>query len=145
VQDTLRRQICLENVSSYVEFRESSLLEWEFLSEVAERADCRILLDVNNVYVSSRNHGFSSYDYLNALPVGRVAQLHLAGHRDLGTHLLDDHGSAVPDSVWELYRHVRRRFGPLPTLLEWDENVPSLAELEAECDRAREVERHALG
>jgi uncharacterized protein len=145
VQDRLQRQICLENVSSYVEFRASSLTEWEFLSELCQRADCLLLLDVNNVYVSAKNHGFEPLDFLNALPSERVAQLHLAGHKDCGSHLLDDHGAPVADAVWELYGHVRRRFGALPTVLEWDENLPSLERLEQECSRAREEERHAFG
>lgn len=143
VQDALGRRICLENVSSYVEFQASELTEWEFLAEVGKRADCWLLLDVNNVVVSAANHGFSAQAYVDSLPVERVAQLHLAGHRDCGTHLLDDHGSAVPDSVWALYAHVRRRFGALPTLLEWDENLPTLERLEQECERAKEVERLA--
>lgn len=145
VQDRLRRRICLENVSSYVEFHASTLTEWQFLSELAEQADCLLLLDVNNVFVSAHNHGFAAEEFLDALPVERVAQLHLAGHRDCGSHLLDDHGAPVADAVWELYRRARRRFGPLPTLLEWDENLPSLARLEQECDRARAMEQHALG
>jgi uncharacterized protein (UPF0276 family) len=145
VQDVLGRRICLENVSSYVEFQASALSEWDFFAEVARRADCWLLLDVNNVVVSASNHGFSVEAYVDALPVERVAQLHLAGHRDCGTHLLDDHGSAVPDSVWSLYGRVRRRFGALPTLLEWDENLPTLERLEQECERAREMERLAIG
>jgi len=144
VQDALGRRICLENVSSYVEFQASELTEWDFLAEVAQRADCWLLLDVNNVIVSAANHGFSAQTYVDALPVERVAQLHLAGHRDCGTHLLDDHGSPVPKSVWDLYGHVRRRFGPLPTLLEWDENLPTLERLEQECQRAQEMERLAI-
>jgi len=145
VQDFLGRRICLENVSSYVEFRSNSLSEWQFLAAVAEQADCWLLLDVNNVYVSAHNHGFSAREYLDGLPRERVAQLHLAGHRDCGSHLLDDHGAPVASAVWELYRHARRRFGPRPTLIEWDENLPTLERLEQECDNAREVERHALG
>jgi uncharacterized protein (UPF0276 family) len=144
VQEALGRRICLENVSSYVEFRGNAMPEWEFVSEVARRADCSLLLDVNNVYVSSYNHGFSPQHYISALPVERVAQLHLAGHRDCGGHLLDDHGSAVPEVVWELYRLARRRFGPLPTLLEWDENLPELESLELEASRIREVELDAV-
>ncbi len=144
VQDRLGRQLCLENVSSYVEYRSSTLTEWEFLAELAERADCLLLLDVNNVVVSAKNHGFSAQSFVDALPSARIAQLHLAGHKDCGDYLLDDHGSAVPESVWELYRHVRKRLGPRPTLLEWDENLPSLSQLEAECDKARNLER-ALG
>jgi len=144
VQDRLGRRICLENVSSYVEFRESALREHEFLAALAERADCLLLLDVNNVYVSAQNHGFVAADFIRALPPARVAQLHLAGHRDCGAYLLDDHGSPVPDAVWELYRLTRQRFGPLPTVLEWDENLPSLERLEQECDKARQMEAHAL-
>lgn len=145
VQDRLGRRLCLENVSSYVEYRESSMTEWEFLSEVCQRADCWILLDVNNVFVSAHNHGFSPDAYLDALPPSRVAQFHLAGHSDVGTHLLDDHGSAVPKVVWQLYARARRRFGARPTVVEWDENVPSLRRLEQECEQARHVERCALG
>ncbi len=145
VQARLGRRICVENVSSYVEFRDSTMREWDFLSELSERADCWLLLDVNNVYVSAKNHGFSPQLYVEALPTERVAQLHLAGHTDQGSHLLDDHGCAVQAEVWELYRSICRRFGALPTIVEWDENLPSLERLEAECDTAREVERHALG
>jgi uncharacterized protein len=144
VQERLGRQICLENVSSYVEFRHSALSEWDFLSELSRRADCLLLLDVNNVYVSAQNHGFSANELVSSLPIDRVAQLHLAGHKDCGSHLLDDHGAPVTDEVWQLYRTVRRRFGPLPTLLEWDENLPTLERLEQECARAREEELHAL-
>lgn len=144
VQDALGRQICLENVSSYLEFRYSTLTEWDFLAAVAEAADCLLLLDVNNVYVSAKNHDFDPKRYLDALPRERVAQLHLAGHRDCGTHLLDDHGSEVPDEVLELYRYVRRRYGPRPTLLEWDDNLPTLERLESECARARAVEQEAI-
>jgi uncharacterized protein (UPF0276 family) len=145
VQDRLGRRICLENVSSYVEYRHSALSEWEFLSELSERADCLLLLDVNNVYVSARNHGFSETEFVWSLPHERVAQLHLAGHKDCGSHLLDDHGAPVADEVWKLYEVVRQRFGPLPTLVEWDENLPTLAELERECARAAEKELHAIG
>jgi uncharacterized protein len=145
VQDRLGRRICLENVSSYVEYHHSTMREWEFLTELSERADCWLLLDVNNVHVSAKNHGFSPSEYLDSLPTKRVAQLHLAGHSDHGSHLLDDHGCAVQADVWDLYRGVCQRFGALPTVVEWDDNLPSLERLEAECDAAREVERHELG
>jgi uncharacterized protein len=145
VQDRLGRRLCLENVSSYVEFHDSTMREWEFLSALADRADCWLLLDVNNVYVSAKNHGFSPEVYVEALPAQRVVQLHLAGHSDRGSHLLDDHGCAVQAEVWQLYRGVCRRFGRLPTIVEWDENLPTLERLEAECDAAREVERDELG
>jgi uncharacterized protein (UPF0276 family) len=139
VQDRLGRQLLLENVSSYVEYRASTLPEWEFLAEVATRADAGILLDVNNVFVSATNLGFSPEAYLDGLPQGRVQQLHLAGHSDGGGFLLDDHGSPVTASVWRLYERALARFGALPTIIEWDERVPALAELEAEAERARLV------
>jgi uncharacterized protein len=145
VQDFLGERILLENVSSYVEYTTSSMPEWEFLTEVAERADCAILLDVNNVHVSSYNHGFSPIVYLEALPRQRIVQLHLAGHSDKGRYLLDDHGSQVPAPVWDLYRLVCRRFGPIPAIVEWDENLPDLDGLVAESNKARSVEREALG
>lgn len=144
VQDRLGRRLLLENVSSYATYADSQLTEWEFIDAVAERADCEILLDINNVYVSARNLGFSAEDYLDAVPPRRVAQLHLAGHSDLGSHLLDDHGSAVTPPVWELHRRAVLRFGPTPTIVEWDENVPTLARLTAEVEGARRSESRAL-
>jgi uncharacterized protein len=145
VQERLGRRICLENVSSYVQFRASSLREWEFFAELCEKADCLLLLDLNNVVVSAHNHGFSTESYLASLPASRVAQYHLAGHSDLGTHRLDDHGSEVSEEVWRLFESALYRFGPRPTLIEWDENLPSLERLEQESDRARQRELHVLG
>jgi len=142
VQARLGRQLLLENVSSYVEYRASTLSEWEFLAEVAERADAGILLDVNNVFVSARNHGFSPTAYLDGLPARRVQQMHLAGHSEAAGFLLDDHGSHVTSEVWQLFEHALARFGALPTIIEWDERVPGLAELEAEAELARAVARH---
>ena len=139
VQDRLGRQLLLENVSSYVEYRASTLSEWQFLSEVVTRADAGILLDVNNVFVSAQNHGFSPQEYLAGLPRERVQQIHLAGHSDGGGFLLDDHGSPVPEPVWRLYEQAVARFGAVPTIVEWDERVPELAELEAEAERACRV------
>jgi uncharacterized protein (UPF0276 family) len=139
VQDRLKRQLLLENVSSYVEYRASTLSEWQFLSEVVTRADAGILLDVNNVFVSANNHGFSAHEYLAGLPRERVQQIHLAGHSDGGGFLLDDHGSAVSEPVWRLYEQAIARFGAVPTIVEWDERVPELAVLEAEAERARKV------
>jgi len=144
-QDLLGARLLLENVSSYIEYRASALPEWEFVREVVERADALLLVDVNNVYVNAKNHGFSSIDYLESLPRERVRQLHLAGHTDHGTHAIDDHGSSVPDVVWELYRHAMRRFGAVATIVEWDENVPSLETLRAESEKARAIEREVLG
>jgi uncharacterized protein (UPF0276 family) len=144
VQERLGRQILLENVSSYVAFRDSTMAEWEFLSEVARRADCGLLLDVNNVFVSARNHGFDPYEYLAGVAVDRVGQFHIAGHSDKGRYLLDTHDHPVPDAVWDLYRGAVRRFGPVSTLVEWDENVPPLERLVAESRRAAAIEAEAL-
>jgi uncharacterized protein (UPF0276 family) len=144
VQDLLGRQILLENVSSYVAFRASEMPEWEFLAEVARRADCGILLDVNNVYVSARNHGFDPRAYLAGIPAHRVGQVHLAGHSDRGRYLLDTHDGEVSPAVWELYRETVRRIGPVSTLVEWDEGVPPLERLVEESRRAAAVEAEVL-
>lgn len=144
VQDRLRRRILIENVSSYLTYRSSEMPEWEFVSAVAERADCLLLLDVNNIVVNAKNHGFSAPEYVSKIPARRVAQLHLAGHTDYGTHAIDDHGSAVPDSVWQLYEEVVMRVGCVPTIVEWDDNVPALVELERQSELARQHERAAL-
>ena len=144
VQERLGRRIALENVSTYLEFAGSALPEWEFLAEVARRADCGILLDVNNVYVSAHNHGFDAEKYLAAIPAERVWQVHLAGHTDRGDHLLDTHSRPVCDEVWELYRFATRRLGAVASRVEWDEDVPDWDVLEAECERARRVQRDAL-
>jgi uncharacterized protein (UPF0276 family) len=144
VQDFLGRQIALENVSSYVTYRDSTMAEWEFFSAVAERADCGILLDVNNVFVSSRNQGLDPAEYLAGIPAERVVQFHLAGHSDKGTWLLDSHDAAVPESVWALYRGAVRRFGRVPTLVEWDDHIPPLEEVVAESRKAASIEREVL-
>jgi uncharacterized protein len=137
VQDFLGRRILLENVSSYVSFRDSRLSEWQFLSEIAARADCLILLDVNNIYVSSVNHEFDPREYLEAIPPERVQQIHLAGHENHGDYLVDTHDHPVPDPVWELYAQAVRRFGPVSTMIERDDHIPPLAELTAELTQAR--------
>jgi uncharacterized protein len=144
VQDILGRRILLENVSSYVSYRGSELSEWQFLREVAERADCLLLLDVNNIYVSSVNHEFAALDYLNGIPVGRVQQIHLAGHENHGSYLVDTHDHPVPDPVWDLYAAALRRFGPVTTMIERDANIPPLAELCAELDSARKLAARTL-
>jgi uncharacterized protein (UPF0276 family) len=136
-QDALGRRLVLENVSSYAAFRESTLTEWEFLAAVAEEADCLLLLDVNNVYVSSVNHGYDAEAFIDALPAGRVQQMHVAGHTHHGTHIVDTHDHPVADPVWALYRRACTRFGPVATLLERDDRMPPLAELVGELDRAR--------
>jgi hypothetical protein len=137
VQDALGRQILLENVSSYLSFRASEMTEWEFLREVAQRADCAILLDINNIYVSSVNHRFDPSSYLQAMPKARVRQFHLAGHSDLGGHLIDTHDHPIAEPVWNLYREALARFGAVPTMIERDDNIPVLSELVAELDVAR--------
>jgi uncharacterized protein len=144
VQDILGRHILLENVSSYVSYRDSQVTEWQFLREIAERADCLILLDVNNIYVSSVNHEFDPLDYLNAIPVERVQQIHLAGHENHGDYLIDTHDHPVPDPVWELYSAALRRFGSVSTMIERDANIPPLEELCSELDAARQLAARTL-
>jgi len=144
VQDALGRQILMENVSSYLEYRESSLTEWEFLRAVSEQADCNILLDVNNVYVSSVNHGFDPLDYLRALPCSRIRQIHLAGHSNNGNHLIDTHDQPICEEVWQLYGEAVQLFGAVPAMIERDDNIPPLAELVDELDMARRVAGAAL-
>jgi uncharacterized protein len=139
VQDLLGRQLVLENVSSYLSYRESEMSEWEFLREVAARADCALLLDINNVYVSSVNHGFDAAGYLRALPPRRVRQFHLAGHSDEGGHLIDTHDHPVAPAVWDLYAQAVGLFGEVPTMIERDANIPALGELVAELDNARRI------
>lgn len=144
VQDQLGQQILIENVSSYLTFSHSAMPEWTFLAEIAERADCGILLDVNNVYVSAVNHGFSPKEYLEGLPVNRIGQIHLAGHSNHGTHLLDTHDGPVIAPVWDLYRLALRRFGRVSTLIEWDDQIPEFDVLCAEAERARAIESEVL-
>jgi len=139
IQDTLEVPFAVENVSSYAEFRGSTMPEWAFLAEVAEKADCGILLDVNNVYVSSVNHGFDPRAYLAAIPAERVAQLHLAGHAAQHGFIIDTHDRPVAEPVWQLYAETIARLGPTPTLLEWDAELPSLAALAAEAARAAAI------
>jgi uncharacterized protein len=132
VQDLLGAPLLLENPSSYAEFAGSSMPEWEFLGRLAEDADCALLLDVNNVYVSSRNHGFDPMTYLNAIPFDRVVQLHVAGHTDYGTHIIDSHVGPVVDPVWQLCALVHERAPGVSTLLEWDAEIPSFEETHRE-------------
>ena len=126
VQDTLRRRILVENVSSYLQFRASEMSEFAFLAEVAKRSGCGVLLDVNNVYVNSVNHGFDPQQALLEIPVESVAEIHLAGHSETGDLLIDDHGSRVAPPVWNLYEAACHRFGPVPALIEWDTALPPL-------------------
>jgi uncharacterized protein len=144
IQDLLERPLVLENPSSYVEFRGSSMPEWEFLARMAEEADCGLLLDVNNVYVSSFNHGFDAEAYLRGIPSERVAYYHIAGHTNFGTHILDTHIGPVIDPVWKLYRLAHRLSGGRSTLLEWDEKIPSFPVVHREVLKARKHMEAAL-
>jgi uncharacterized protein (UPF0276 family) len=144
VQDFLGRRIVLENVSSYVTFRDSRLTEWDFLRAVAEESDCLILLDVNNIYVSSVNHEFDPHEFLAGIPAERVQQMHLAGHENHGDYLIDTHDQPVPDPVWELYAAAVRCFGDVSTMIERDANIPPLPELERELTEARALSERTL-
>jgi uncharacterized protein len=144
VSDFLERPLVLENPSSYVEFAASTMTEWEFLSRMAEAADCGLLLDVNNVYVSSFNHGFDPRAYVEAIPADRVVQYHLAGHTNKGTHIVDTHSDHAIDEVWELFRLSCQRTGPVATLYEWDEDVPDFDTVHAEALKAAAYRRQSL-
>jgi uncharacterized protein (UPF0276 family) len=135
-RDLLEVAIAVENVSSYAEFHVSEMTEWQFLNEVVEQADCGILLDVNNIYVSSRNHGFDPYEYLNSVPAERVAQIHIAGHSRFRKYILDTHDHPVIDPVWKLYEYAISRIGSTATLLEWDDRIPSFERVHAEALKA---------
>ncbi|HWZ43125.1 MAG TPA: DUF692 domain-containing protein [Candidatus Saccharimonadales bacterium] len=137
VRDFLEVPIAVENVSSYAEYHVSEMSEWEFLNEVVEQADCGILLDVNNIYVSSRNHSFNPYDYLNGIDPQRVAQIHIAGHSKFRKYILDTHDHPVIDPVWQLYARALELAGPTATLLEWDDQIPSFEELHDEALKAK--------
>lgn len=144
VQEVLGRRLLLENVSSYVNFQADEMSEWAFITQLAARADCELLLDVNNVYVSSRNHGFDALEFIDAMPRERVRQIHLAGHEDHGSHLIDTHDQPVCDAVWALYAYTVKRLGAVPTMIERDDHIPPLAELLVELGQARAVQAAAL-
>lgn len=144
VQDYMGRQMLIENVSSYISYAESQISEWEFLHEVCERADCHILFDVNNIYVSARNHDFDPVEYIKGTNPARVRQFHLAGHTDYGDYVIDTHDQDVPDPVWQLYRQALLHFGPVSTMIERDDNIPSLNALMAELDIARRIAADTL-
>ncbi len=137
VSEILERPLVLENPSSYVEFASSTMTEWDFLSRLAQEADCGLLLDVNNVYVSSFNHGFDPRTYIDNVPADRVVQYHVAGHTNKGTHILDTHSDHAVAEVWELFRRSCRRTGRVSTLYEWDEDIPDFDVLHAEALKAR--------
>lgn len=137
-RDFLEVPICVENVSSYAEFHVSEMTEWEFLNEVVEQADCGILLDVNNIYVSSQNHGFDPVEYVNSIPAERVGQIHIAGHSKFEKYTLDTHDHPVLDPVWKLYECALQRSGHTATLLEWDDKIPSFNEVHREALKANQ-------
>ncbi len=141
-QDLLQRRLVIENVSSYVNFAGSAASEWQFLSHIANAADCLLLVDVNNIYVSSVNHGFDPLDYLNSLPPARVQQIHLAGHSDHGSYIVDTHDHPVAAPVWDLYAQACQRFGAVATMIERDDNIPPLPTLLQELELARDIARH---
>lgn len=145
VQDVLGRQLLLENTSTYVTFAEDEMTEWEFLSEICDKADCHILLDVNNIFVSAFNHGFSTDDYLSGIPKHRVRQIHLAGHEHNGDHIIDTHDEPVPRDVLELYAKATRHLGAVPTMIERDANIPPFAELVRELKGVRKIAENATG
>jgi len=144
VQDFLGRQILLENVSSYVTYKHSEMAEWEFYSQIVEQSDCLMLLDINNIYVSSRNHGFDVMDYVRGVPVHRVRQIHLAGHTDYGDYVIDTHDHPIVDPVWELYAEALKLLGPVSTMIERDDCMPPFEELLAELDQARTIGNRVL-
>lgn len=137
VQNALNRRILLENVSSYAEFSDSEMTEWEFIREIALRSGCGILLDINNVYVSSYNHGFDPKEYLRAMPWDHVGQIHLAGHSNRGTYLVDTHDHPVCDAVWDLYRGIVAQAPAVSTMIEWDDQIPEWPVLANEVVKAR--------
>ncbi|KTD60338.1 hypothetical protein Lsan_2116 [Legionella santicrucis] len=139
VQEFLGRPILIENVSSYLTYKQSEMTEWEFILEIVKKADCYILLDVNNVYVSAINHQFNPMDYIFAMPAERVAQIHLAGHSNHGHYIIDTHDAPVIQPVWDLYAATLQRLGPVSTMIERDDNMPPLADLLAEIKHAQEI------
>lgn len=144
VQDFMGQQMLLENVSSYLSYTSSEMTEWEFFREIAERADCRILLDINNIYVSAFNHNFDPYAYLHAMPAERVYQFHLAGHTRQDNIIIDTHDHPIVDPVFELYGAAVRHFGRVSTMIERDDNIPPLAELLVELDHVRQIAEENL-
>lgn len=139
VQDYLGRRLLIENPSSYMGFKDVDMTEWEFLQELVKRTDCDLLFDVNNVYVSGENHGFDPIEYLHALPAGRVKEIHLAGYEEQDNYLFDTHGYRVHPPVWELYKATINHLGPIPTLIEWDNDIPEFEVLADEANKAQKV------
>ena len=144
VQDVIERPLVLENVSSYLRCADDQFSEWQFLAALSELSGCELLLDVNNVYVSARNHGFDAWAFISSLPKQRIRQLHLAGHSDYGNYLIDTHDQPVSDPVWQLYQRTLQHLGPVSTLLERDDHFPVLGELLGELNKARRIAAEAL-
>lgn len=144
VQDHLKRPLALENVSTYVQFAHSEMAEWEFIAELTRRTGCWLVFDVNNVFVSAFNHEYDPHAFIEGIPADRVVQFHLAGHEHNMTHIIDTHDALVPEPVWELYRACVRRFGAVSTLIERDDNIPPLADMEAELGIARSIAEEML-
>jgi uncharacterized protein len=144
VQDFLGRRILIENVSSYLTYTHSRLTEWDFLTAVADQADCAILLDINNIFVNAFNHRFDARRYIDAMPADRIVQFHLAGHADHGTYLLDTHDHSIRPEVWELYEYAVQQLGPVSTLIEWDDNIPEFTVLAATAAEARDRGTRAI-
>jgi hypothetical protein len=144
VQDYLKRPIAIENVSTYVEFAHSEMPEWEFISELTKRTGCWLVFDVNNVFVSAFNHGWDARAFIDGVPADRVVQFHLAGHEHNTSHIIDTHDALVPEEVWDLYRASVKRFGPVSTIIERDDNIPPLADLVAELGIARTIAEQML-
>lgn len=144
VQDYLNRPLVLENPSTYLSFKQDEISEWEFLAYLVKKTDCRLLLDVNNVYVSAFNHKFDPQDYLKGIPLGSVQQIHLAGHKNFGTHIIDTHDEKIIEAVWQLYADTLERFGPISTLIERDDNIPPLENLMEEVGQSRKIAEKIL-
>jgi uncharacterized protein len=144
LQDFLETPFALENTSTYLTYKGSVLAEWEFIAEIAERANIGLLFDVNNVFVTSYNHGLDPLEFVRAVPHDRIVQIHLAGHTNYGTHIIDTHEGHVTDAVWDLYRLTIEKTGPVSTLIEWDDALPELEVLLAEAERARAERERAL-
>lgn len=144
VQDFLEQRIVLENVSSYITYKQSSMSEWDFLNAVASEADCLILLDVNNIYVSSYNHDFDPTQYINAIAVERVQQFHIAGHSNCGEYIVDTHDARIIEDVWQLYALACERFQQASTLIERDDNIPPFGDMLAEIERARLIKASSI-
>lgn len=144
VQNMMGKRMLIENVSSYVTFKDSNIPEWEFITQIAKRSGCGILLDINNVYVNAFNHKFDPVKYIRAIPKELVGQFHLAGHTDRGSYLIDTHSAKMLDQTWDLYKLAVEQFGNVPTIVEWDDEIPSFDVLLSESNRAKEIEKNVL-